>query len=431
MMNKCFNLLQLVLIIFCQACFEDLGSFIPVHPSPPPTGIPTNVGEPVGEPVTQEVGPEGGTISWADGKFRLVFPQGALRNSTTITVQPISHTLDLALGTAFDFGPNGLNFQKPVEFYYQYTDEDLLGTSPEFVHIAFQDEKNIWQSMRKVEVNRANKTLKANLTHFSKWSFFASAMIRPGQKTLNVKQSVELEIVGYEYELSLKTDPKYWGLLSPLVPPSPIQNRLVKEWLIDGKNSGVQPDKGVIGSINNDLTKAQYTAPPSVPFNENVTISAELNLGKGKFLLLSTITIQSNNNYSVGPYSFSNVEVIIGRAADILTINMMKPNAAGYESSLAFLIPNFTGVGNYPFSLDLTGSIEIIGEDRSFSSIAYDANLNPFFNGKIQITESSNQAGGNIAGTMSGTLYEAVEKDGKTSYTPYPFQASFSSVFSF
>ncbi|WP_114749212.1 hypothetical protein [Pleomorphovibrio marinus] len=421
--------LLLLAFLFCQACIENIDNKFPTPSTPPPVGVPTGIGTPIGEPISQVIGPGGGTISWENGKHKLVFPQGALTSETPISIQPISHTLDLAVGTAFDFGPDGTSFQKPVELHFHYTEEELSGSSPEWIQIAFQDEKNIWQSSRNLTVDKANKTIIAKLPHFSRWSFFASAMIKPGQKALSVSQSFNMEVVGYEYELSLKDNPKYRDLLAPLAPPSLIEGRLIKEWLIDGKVSFTNYEKGTLVPVNDNRSKVRYTAPVAVPDGETVSVSAELNLGKGKFLLLSQITILNNNSYSVGSFSFTNAETFVGRDGNVLHIHMGKTSSSGIDSAMGFDIPGFSGLGSYPFSLLVKGGVgvESLNNYHGFTSIAFNEKSEPYYNGSIQITESSNEVGGNISGTISGTLYEPGDLNASF-YIPHAFQASFATI---
>ncbi|PSL07713.1 hypothetical protein [Cecembia rubra] len=410
----------------CLSCIGELTDNFPNPPAPPPVGVPTEIGTPIGEAIIQEISPEGGSVELGNGKVKFIFPTGAFSQTTLVKVQPISKTLNHALGVSFELQLIGNSLRKPIEVIYTYSSEDLSGTGPDFVHMAHQDDNRIWKSIRNLEINKSNKTIKGRISYPGRWSFFASAMIQPGKKSLGVSQSQDLEIVGYEYELSLRTDPKYNDLLAPLVPPVRIQNSLVSEWLIDGKKSGIQPERGTLGFLNNNLSLAKYTAPAIVPDQPNIMVSAELFLGKGKFLLLSHLTIENKNRFEVGPYAFSNAEVLIGRAGSVLTINMLKSSNNNYEASLAFLIPGFQGKGTYSFSNLVSGGVEIINPSKSFNSIAYDNNLEPYFNGSIVIQESSKVAGGTIEGTISGTLYERREINNIVSYEPHNFQASFS-----
>ncbi len=67
--------------------------------------------------VQQTVGAAGGSVTATDGT-RVVFPSGALLTDAVVTIAPLAQTPSLAsakvVGTAFDFGPAGASFAKPV-----------------------------------------------------------------------------------------------------------------------------------------------------------------------------------------------------------------------------------------------------------------------------------------------------------------------------
>ncbi|SIT02375.1 hypothetical protein [Belliella pelovolcani] len=428
-MKKTNFLIFIILIGLNTSCIRDLMENFPNPPAPLPIGVPTGVGSPIGEIIELEINSSGGRIELDQGKLLLIFPQGAFAQSTLVQVQMLSQTLPLSIGTSFDLRINGQVPKKPIEIIFTYADDDLEGTGPDFIHLAQQDEKGIWKSTRNLQVNSSTKTIKGQIST-GKWSFFASAMIKPGAKTLGLLQSQELEIVGYEYELSLRTDPEYNDLLAPLVPPVRVQPALVREWLIDGQSSGTQPERGHLGFIANDFTLGIYTAPSILPTIPKVMVSAELSLGKGKFLLLSHITLENKNSFEVGPYAYSNAEVFIGKSGDILTINMLAKSNANYVANLAFFIPEFKGEGSYNFSNLVRGGIEIISDSKSFYSIAFNENLEPYFEGNITITESSTNTGKTIKGTMAGILYERKEMNNILTYHPFNFHADFSGTLS-
>ena len=113
--------------------------------------------------VAQTVGPEGGTVEAGGADpgegVQLVIPAGALAEPVEITIEPVplskvagvasgedpkdgaelstveasSYTTDdLVEGTAYDFGPDGLEFLEPVEIVLGY-DDASLGPDPEVV----------------------------------------------------------------------------------------------------------------------------------------------------------------------------------------------------------------------------------------------------------------------------------------------------------
>ena len=84
----------------------------------------TGIGTPVGKVVNKEISPEGGKLVSDDGRVELIFPAGALQETKTISIQPVTNLFDSAAGNAYQFEPSGLQFKKPVQVIFQYSDEE-------------------------------------------------------------------------------------------------------------------------------------------------------------------------------------------------------------------------------------------------------------------------------------------------------------------
>ena len=78
--------------------------------------------------VGERAGAAGGTITLADGDVKLTLPPGALPKDVFITVVPATNlpaTPPPIPGTAWDFGPDGLVFSKPVTMTIKYDPSKL------------------------------------------------------------------------------------------------------------------------------------------------------------------------------------------------------------------------------------------------------------------------------------------------------------------
>ena len=78
--------------------------------------------------VGERTGADGGTITLAGGDVKLALPPGALPNDVFITVVPATNlpaTPPAIPGTAWDFGPDGLVFSKPVTMTIKYDPSKL------------------------------------------------------------------------------------------------------------------------------------------------------------------------------------------------------------------------------------------------------------------------------------------------------------------
>jgi hypothetical protein len=135
-----------LLLLWLLACRPEEKELTPVEPdqSAQEPALPTPVGQPVGQPTTKTIGPNGGTITTPNGQLSLLFPLGALQAETAITIQPVENHVPGPFGKrAYAFTPSGLQFLKPVEVVRQYKPDEMNGTAPEAVGIAFLYNKQL------------------------------------------------------------------------------------------------------------------------------------------------------------------------------------------------------------------------------------------------------------------------------------------------
>ncbi len=77
---------------------------------------------------TGNAGPEGGRLEFLSGRVVVDVPAGALTESVELTVEPVANAPGsprLVAGTAYDLGPDGLQFAQPVTLTIAYEDSDL------------------------------------------------------------------------------------------------------------------------------------------------------------------------------------------------------------------------------------------------------------------------------------------------------------------
>lgn len=130
---------------------------------------------------TATIGPEGGVVvAPASGLFAgavLTIPPGAVTEPTEITVEPVPHEDvplpagespgrdDLISGTAYDFGPDGLEFLVPAELMIEYREEALAGRPERDLEIIRIDAAvaRIPESV----VDETRNTIRALVDHFT------------------------------------------------------------------------------------------------------------------------------------------------------------------------------------------------------------------------------------------------------------------------
>jgi hypothetical protein len=149
--------LAAVLLLLAGGCMDDSGTNpLPVDPSQR----------------TFTVDPSGGVVEYRstehDVSLTLTFPPGALTASTQITVQharDFPTAAELVTGAVFEFGPDGLTFNAPVELSITYAANMISALTEENLRIHRMVGSN-WVSLLG-SVDTANQAVDATLTGFS------------------------------------------------------------------------------------------------------------------------------------------------------------------------------------------------------------------------------------------------------------------------
>lgn len=224
-----------------------------------PTGAVTPVGTPEGTPVTASIGPAGGTIQSADQRIQISIPAGALSSTQTISVQPISNHCPAGEGQAFRLSPHGITFAKPATITFQYGDADVNGSAPEFMGIAYQNDKGIWQSPPVRGIDTTAHTVTVQTTHFSDWGLFQKMFIYPERTILNPGANVHLKVF-----MTVELEDNEDDLLVPL--PTLLSTKYIEKWTLAGA-----------GTLTHMHNEGDYYAPASIPVTNPAMITVFLN----------------------------------------------------------------------------------------------------------------------------------------------------------
>lgn len=130
-------------------------------PSDRPVPVATAVGAPTGTATSATIGAAGGSVGTPDSKLVLTIPAGALASDTVISIQPLTNLAPGRIGGAYRLTPNGQTFLKPITLTFAYTDEDLVGTSADFLGAAFQTADGYWQWIGDATVDTTARTVSA------------------------------------------------------------------------------------------------------------------------------------------------------------------------------------------------------------------------------------------------------------------------------
>ncbi len=261
MKKQFFFLLTVASVQFFAACKHD-PEIIDPNPNPEDTtqtstGAVTAVGSPVGTAVTASIGAAGGTIESEDKRIRVEIPAGALSATQTISVQALDKSnCPAGTGQAFRLMPHGITFAKPATITYHYDEEDMAGTHPALLQVAFQNDKRIWQNVVATEIDTTARNIAVKTTHFSDWSLFKRLELSPAYAVIDPGKSVHLYLK--------ETYPVKNGELPAPVPNTRGQlTKYVKSW--------TWPNN--VGVLTHTYEKGDYYAPETIPSINPVPIT--------------------------------------------------------------------------------------------------------------------------------------------------------------
>ncbi|MGA0560474.1 hypothetical protein ACO2Q8_27665 [Larkinella sp. VNQ87] len=347
-----------LLLFGLLACSKSTTEITPTDPTTPPVpavGTPTERGQPAGAPVTKTIGPAGGTLATPDGRFKLVIPAGALSNETPITAQPVENKVHGGTGLAYALNasvPGGRLAGEPpllteAQLTLTYTPDDIDGSAPEALGIAYQDQKGVWQGRKKVQLDKAKKTVTVPIDRLAPYAFYEQFTLRSNK---NVMAPLEQAALTVYYQLGSADDD---DLLAPLTPLEVVSASRLVRWTINGVTDGTtQGDNYAnVGQITEDRTwaKGTYDAPGREPDSNPVAIGAELDLKSfGRLTVVKTIRIESVAMLSVGGIVDSNPNVALTVMGTKLMGAIMSASPTA-RPMVTFTVENFKGKGTYDF----------------------------------------------------------------------------------
>lgn len=230
----------------------------------------TGFGTPDGKLVSKTIGPGGGKIISEDGKVELIFPQGALVGETEISIQPVSNLAPHGSGKAYRFEPSGIQFKKPVDIIFHYSDNEAEDYPQELTSIAMQDEKGKWTFFEYDNWDSTGRTINGKISHFSTASKSENLRLQVRKTRISVEEPTELFLSDITHIIKKS---KIYGTptLNKNNNISWFANNILNGNLKNGEiNDGEYKELGV--STANTIRV--YTAPPYLPLANPVEIKA-------------------------------------------------------------------------------------------------------------------------------------------------------------
>lgn len=250
-----------------------LGCTAPVA-DPPAASTPVGSIAPGAVVASATIGAAGGTLTSADGRVAVIIPAGALSADTMLSVAPITNNAHGGIGAAYRM-TGAETFAQPVSLRFSYLDEELAGTTAQFLDVAWQTQDGFWQLADTATVDAAAKTVTATTTHFTDWSFVARFRLNPAVARLKINQARVFQLE-HSYPIYGKRarpadDAPLLGF--GWLPVSPgYGSRVASGWSVDGIAGG----NSTVGTIYADVERGGYAAPEKKPRPDTVTVSVKV-----------------------------------------------------------------------------------------------------------------------------------------------------------
>ncbi|HYE53630.1 MAG TPA: hypothetical protein VD996_02265 [Chitinophagaceae bacterium] len=410
MKNILLSSIAAILILSCKKGSSDGGN----GPGGNSNGTPavTEKGKTIGDPVQKMIGPDGGTITSADGKMTLTIPAGALETNTSVSMQPIESTVPGGIEkAAYRFAPHGIQFKKPAELTFKYKNGDKELFSPELMEVATQLENGTWKVAGKISIDKTAATATVPLHHFSDYDFFlryymqdSKTKTRENTIFLITSQHVQFDI--YKTIDAKPDNPD--DVFVPLPKHADNTEANVKEWAINGQiNPPIVFEFGYYEKA--DRATAKYVAPIKAPERSIIDASAKLSFphNPAEFQLVRQVIVGDNNQFRINGQVFTNVVPQAIQVGTFLTAGLNDTSYHNKPVYVALTINGFNGPGTYNFSKDVV----VVGSDPKFGwdhtqelpngQIVYGP-------GSVIITQDGDLFRCNISGTLHRTGLNSV-----------------------
>jgi hypothetical protein len=115
------------------------------------------------------VGPRGGEVVSADGRFTLEIPEGALDQEVEITIEQVECDPPTAIGTCYEVGPIGLPLLFPGTIVYDIDPEELDGFTAEELTVLTEREMD-WKPLADHRIDMGQAQVTASAVYLSSYA---------------------------------------------------------------------------------------------------------------------------------------------------------------------------------------------------------------------------------------------------------------------
>jgi hypothetical protein len=291
----------------------------------------TAIGKADGQKAEMKIGKPGGRFTSSDRKVELIIPEGAVSKKTTFSILPITNMVPNGNGKAYRLEPSGVQFQKPVQLIFHYTEEESVDSMQLLMGIATQDNTGQWYCLKNFTLDTIKKTVSGHINHFSDWSKFDAIKLDPGHKRVKILNSLTLQILGVVPRPKESDDEE----LSPLYRTKEPKQLIWKVNEVVGGNANFGTIKGWAGSAaDRKLEYGNFIAPAAVPDKQNpVAVTVNLKGLNYKFnnIVFKDLKLVSNLLIYDNAYEIKMISVVNGIAGSVL-------GACKYKDTGSFVV---------------------------------------------------------------------------------------------
>lgn len=386
-----------------------VGSCNPKESISLPKGVAKAEGNVVYFLAIKAIGPAGGTIISADGKAILQIPAGALDATTQISISPISNTAPLGVSNGYRLLPRGLQLLKPAVLTIKYEAEEIDGSAPEALGMAFQNPSGVWQAQGGVVLDKTTISLSVPVSQLGDWAAFQMASILPNKLALLPNKTVELQawqLPGKDLMATLHP-----GTSVPLDEPVVMEPNATSGWSVNGDKTY---STGTNGTFSHTKESISFTAPAEAPVPNPVSIGTDARLSNMPVQLITQITVRGVTYITLNGGPFATQKLLFPYCFGEITSSggMTVISAANDTTEMQLFYPWYNP-GAYPFqgqggicgvSLNLNKNSTRSESFLRSSSLTQNGNISVPASGTMRVS-SYGEIGGLITGTFTGKVW--------------------------
>lgn len=253
---------------------------------------------PEGASVSATIDAGGGSLAVPGGALRVAIPAAILSAPARLTIQPLGNQAPGGVGRAYRIEAQPVPKELRATLVFTYRDEDVKGSAPGQLRVAFQRDDGQWQVAGGARLDVKARTVSVEANHFSDWSLVRGRILKPSEATVKVGQAAYFEVLNC---MEAETES---GDLAPLLfqcRPDPLPDEAEWEgatWAVNGRAGG-DATVGTVAEASGGVRHGRYTAPAKVPDPDTVTVSARFksdeDLPSGQSTVTATVRIEDDD----------------------------------------------------------------------------------------------------------------------------------------